>query len=194
MNTSQVLKLIEQDSWMMGILRTAQTLQLPDWWICAGFVRSKLWDTLSKYKDRTALDDIDVVYFDPINQEESIEKYYEQQLTLLLPDIPWSVKNEARMHNVNGSSPYTSKVDAISKFPETATALGVTLTDEGKILLTAPWGLEDVMSFTVRPTPYFKENEHLAFIYEDRMKKKKWEKIWPSVTFEPLRGGKDAEK
>ncbi len=32
----------------MEILETANSLNLPDWWICAGFVRSKIWDTLQR--------------------------------------------------------------------------------------------------------------------------------------------------
>ena len=39
-------------------------------------------------------------------------------------------KNQARMHVVNNMLPYSSSVDAISKFPETATALGVTLDEK----------------------------------------------------------------
>ncbi|WP_430392902.1 nucleotidyltransferase family protein [Bacillus suaedaesalsae] len=183
---SQIIILIEQDEWMMEILKTAQSLQLPDWWICAGFVRTKIWDTLSENSDRTPLDDIDVVYFDPTDLKEETEKEFEKVLQLLLPHVPWSVKNEARMHTVNGASPYTSTEDAISKFPETATALGVTITDQGKVLLTAPWGVGDVMSFKVKPTPYFRENKKIASIYEERIRKKSWKTNWPKVTFEHI--------
>lgn len=49
----QILALIEDDKWMMDVLRTAQRLELSDWWICAGFVRSKIWDTLHGYDRRT---------------------------------------------------------------------------------------------------------------------------------------------
>ncbi len=37
-----IIKLIQSDTWMMEILQTAKSLQLPDWWVCAGFVRSKI--------------------------------------------------------------------------------------------------------------------------------------------------------
>ena len=57
-----------------------------------------------------------------------------------LPTIPWSVKNQARMHIANNIPPYSSAVDAISKFPETATALGVKLDDENNVEINStPW-------------------------------------------------------
>jgi hypothetical protein len=61
----QITALIEADAWMMNLLRVVKNLKLPDWWICAGFVRSKIWDTLHNYEARTPLADIDVIYFDP---------------------------------------------------------------------------------------------------------------------------------
>src|SRR5699024_8456250 len=130
-----IIDLIRNDSWMMDILKTAQILQLPDWWICAGFVRSKIWDTLHDFSERTPLPDIAVVYFDAVNISVEKEKQYESQLHELMPNIPGSVKNQARMHERNKVEPYSSTVDGIAKFPETATALGVKLTDDQTVLL-----------------------------------------------------------
>ena len=176
-----ILFLISEDKWMMDVLRAAKTLNLPDWWICAGFVRSKVWDALHQFQERTALPDIDVIYFDPTNIDESVEKEYEDRLDQLIPHLPWSVKNEARMHIANQISPYSSSVDAISKFPEIASALGVTIDSEGKLILAAPWGIEDVINFEIRPTPYFMETKERKFIYEERIRKKNWKAIWANV-------------
>lgn len=79
---------------------------------------------LHGFKERTPISDIDVIYYDDGNTDELEEKKLEMRLRNILPDIPWSVKNEARMHVVNGIPPYSSSIDAISKFPETATSLG----------------------------------------------------------------------
>lgn len=135
-NEEDVKALIQADNWMMEILNTAKLLNLPDWWICAGFVRSKIWDILHDFSERTTLSDIDVIYYDPTNINEAEEKELENRLKTLDPDVPWSVKNQARMHIVNNLPPYTSSVDAISKFPETVTALGVKLDERGKVILT----------------------------------------------------------
>lgn len=173
--------LIQEDKWMMEILKTAQQLELPDWWICAGFVRSKIWDTLHEYIERTPLADIDVIYFDPNNKEESEEKKWEDQLLCLLPNIPWSVKNQARMHKLNNLPPYKSSVDGIANFPETVTAIGVQLDEQNKIVLVAPHGIDDILQMSVNPVPRFAKNNDLLKIYEHRVQNKNWLTIWPNV-------------
>lgn len=176
-----VLRLIRSDNRMMEIIRTASTLNLPDWWICAGFIRSKIWDTLHAYSERTEIPDVDVIYFDNTNLDENAEKDLEDKLRSIMPGIPWSVKNEARMHLLNHLPPYTSSEDAMSKFPETATALGVTLDKGRNLILSAPCGIEDVIRLEVRPTPFFKETKKLADIYEKRINQKRWNDVWPKV-------------
>ncbi|MBO1627402.1 nucleotidyltransferase family protein [Bacillus arachidis] len=177
-----IIKLIQNDTWMMEILQTAKTLQLPDWWVCAGFVRSKIWDVLHGYDVRTPTPDIDIIYFDPLHISESTEKKLETMLKNIDSTIPWSVKNQARMHVVNNMPPYLSSVDAISKFSETATALGVTLDEQDNVVLTAPCGIEDVLTLQVKPTPHFLETKELTNMYETRLQKKNWQSKWPNIT------------
>jgi hypothetical protein len=180
-NVDDIIKIINEDEWMMKILRASKSLNLPDWWVCAGFVRSKIWDTLHGFNERTNTPDVDVIYFDATNIDELEEKKMEGKLKKILPDIPWSVKNEARMHVVNNVPPYSSSIDAISKFPETATALGVKLDDEKNIVITAPCGISDVINLELKPTPYFTETKERAVIYEERIIKKNWKSIWNKI-------------
>lgn len=175
-----VIDLIENDHWMMDVLKTAKMLDLPDWWVCAGFVRSKIWDTLHKFEERTPLPDVDVIYFDPSNIDEQIEKIYESKLNEWLPHIGWSVKNQGRMHKINNFPPFTSSIDGISKFPETATALGVKLGEGNKVILTAPYGIADVIALHVKPTPFYETEEWIG-VYQKRIKKKSWQSIWPRL-------------
>lgn len=176
-----IIQLVEADAWMMEILQAVSTLHLPDWWVCAGFVRSKIWDTLHGFAVRTPLPDVDVVYYDPDNPDEQVEKQWERQLRRMNPAIPWSVKNEARMHLVNGLPPYTSTVDAISKFPETATALGLALDERNQVVLAAPHGIADVVNLRLKPTPFFADTEEGAAIFERRMATKNWQSIWGGI-------------
>lgn len=176
-----IIKIIQQDKWMMELLKITSSLNLPDWWICAGFVRSKIWDVLHNFNERTPIPDIDVIYYDPTNIDEKVERELEEKLKKLLPTIPWSVKNQGRMHIANNIPPYDSAVDAIAKFPETATALGVKLDKENNIILTAPHGIEDVVNMKVRPTPFFYESKERMRIYEERLRNKNWKSIWTRV-------------
>jgi hypothetical protein len=185
-NKEDVIKLIRSDEKMMEIIKIASTLNLPDWWICAGFVRSKIWDTLHDFTERTETQDVDVIYFDHKNIDENVEKELEYKLVSMMPSIPWSVKNQARMHIIIYLPPYTSSEDAISRFPETVTALGVKIDKENNLVLTAPWGLDDVINLEVKPTPYFTETKELAAIYVERMIKKNWKSIWHKIKIHQL--------
>ncbi|WP_144511495.1 nucleotidyltransferase family protein [Bacillus thuringiensis] len=173
---------IENDEWMMNVLQMAKSLEQPDWWICAGFVRSKIWDTLHDFEVRTTTPDVDVIYFDSFLKDEAYEQSLEKKLTNLDASIPWSVKNQARMHVVNNMPPYFSSVDAISKFPETATALGVTLDEQNNVILTTPCGIEDVLSLQVKPTAHFLETKERIHMYNKRVMKKNWQSKWPNIT------------
>lgn len=180
-NKEDIIALIKEDKWMMEILKTAKSLNLPDWWVCAGFVRSKIWDILHGFSERTTLPDVDVVYYAPSNINEAEEKELEKCLKALYPNAPWSVKNQARMHMINNLPPYTSSTDAISKFPETVTALGVKIDERDKVVLTAPCGIHDVIKMEVHPTPFFSETKERLQVYEERVRKKSWQSIWNKV-------------
>ncbi|OIK14945.1 nucleotidyltransferase family protein [Bacillus sp. MUM 13] len=176
-----IVTLVERDSWMLSVLQAAGQLNLPDWWICAGFVRSKVWDVLHGYTIKTKLPDIDVIYFDKTNIQEDYEKKLELRLGEILPDLPWSVKNQARMHKVNHMEPYSSSYEAMSNFPETATALGVRFNEKGKVDLAAPWGVNDLLALEVRPTPFFSKSGPYHQVYKDRRAKKGWDHTWPEI-------------
>ncbi|NMO78332.1 nucleotidyltransferase family protein [Niallia alba] len=182
-----ILHIIKKDKIMMEIIKATSTLNLPDWWICAGFVRSKIWDFLHGFNERTSIPDVDVIYFDPTRIDEKYEKELEKKLFYLMPAIPWSVKNQARMHIVNNLPPYRSSEDAISKFPETATALGVMLDNDNNLVLTAPCGIDDVINLVLKPTPYFTETNERVAIYEARIGNKNWQSIWNKLKVHPIK-------
>ena len=86
------------------------------------------------------------------------------------------------MHLVNNLSPYSSSIDAISKFPETATALGLKLNENNQIILAAPCGIHDLIHLKLKPTVYFLESKERVAIYEARLVKKNWQALWPKIT------------
>lgn len=179
-NEADLISAIKEDEWMMNILRVASTLKLPDWWICAGFIRSKVWDNLHHFNDRTPIQDIDVIYFDSKNNQEDVEKEYEKRLLTVLPSVPWSVKNQARMHELNKFNPFSSSTDGISHFPETATAIGIKL-EKGKLKLTTPVGIQDLVNLEVKPTVHYIKDEKLRAVYQNRIAKKDWKSNWTKL-------------
>src|SRR3989304_8473907 len=173
-----IAAIIKQDEWMMNILRLVRELHLPDWWIGAGFVRSKVWDYLHEYKKRTPLPDIDVIYFDKADLSEEIEEKYQEQLRNMMLEETWSVTNQARMHTFKGDDPYTSAEEGLSRWVEIPTCVGARLTDNDQIEIWAPWGVEDLVNLIVRPNPHCRDNPDS---FHQRMQQKNCQKIWPRL-------------
>ena len=154
-------------------------LGLPDCWIGAGFVRGPVWDRLHGYDRPTPLDDIDVVYFDPEAHDPSAEQAQEARLRTALPGLPWSVRNQARMHRRNGDPPYRSTKDALRHWLETPTAVALRLTADGRPELLAPFGLDDLLELVIRAAPHARAHRMAAF--RDRLAAKDWLETWPKV-------------
>lgn len=178
---SDIPSVIEGDDFMMDALRAVRSLSISDWWIGAGFVRNKIWDILSG-DTKTPPGDIDVVYFDPSDLSEETENRYQLHLENIFPTGKWSVTNQARMHKENGDNPYTSSLDAIAHWPETATAIAVTLNDADRVIFQAPCGSKDLLAMIIRPTPCFTKKEET---FLKRVEKKAWNKKWPKVQIFP---------
>ena len=172
---NKLTRIVENDVYMMSILKAVEKLNLEDAWVCAGVIRNKVWDIL--HNITTPLNDIDVIYFDTTNTSLEKEKQLEKELEFLLPDQPWSVKNQARMHLISGFKPFTSSYDGVAQFPETPTAIAVRICNQD-IEIMAPYGLQDLFEMRVKPTPFFQENNELHSVFVEGIKRKKWNKIW----------------
>jgi len=173
----ELIDLLLTHPFLMRDLKLVQSLGLPDVCIAAGYVRNFVWDHFHGRSKLTPLNDIDVLYYDAADLREETEKSYEEQLTKRQPGFNWSVKNQARMHQRNDEQPYRSVDDAMKRWPETATAVGVALDDDDKIRIIAPHGLEDLFSLRIRRSPFFDDADY----YRSRVKSKNWLNLWPRL-------------
>lgn len=174
--------LMRADEERQRILSLVRSLNLPDCWIAAGFVRNAIWDFLHGRLPSLPSSDIDVIWFDPARNEKRIDLKLEDRLKRLDNSIEWSVKNQSRMHTGNGDPPYQSASDAMRFWPETATATAIRYINGGDFEIAAPFGLDDLYSAIVRPTPYFHGEKHAVFV--ERLQRKKWLQQWPSLRVE----------
>jgi len=177
---AQLRDLIAEDLVRMHILRIVRDLNLPDCWVAAGFVRSLVWDHLHQRQPSPLPEDIDVIWFDRTRPGDQMDLAVEVELAALCSDLKWSVKNQARMHQRNADAPYGAAADAMTFWPETATAVGVRLDRHGAIEVSAPLGLEDLFALKVRPTARFESDKYVVFL--ERLQSKRWLEIWPKLT------------
>ena len=172
----------QHDDMILHLSAVAQ-LNLPDCWIGAGFVRDAVWDALhGRTPDCARLNDVDIVFLDTADASAERDRMLEARLADLIPDRPWSVKNQARMHTRNGEPPYRDTADAISRWPETATAIAARWRNS-RVEILAPHGVDDLVSLIVRPTPAF--HSRRAEVLQ-RIGSKNWRTRWPRLRVEGI--------
>ncbi|WP_067732806.1 nucleotidyltransferase family protein [Novosphingobium naphthalenivorans] len=171
--------LLEADALRMEAMTAVHALALPDGWIGAGFVRDAVWDHIHGRAPSPLSGDIDVIWFDPERMDSSFDRTLEARLHAQMPALDWSVKNQARMHLRNGDAPYRDCADAMTHWPETATAIAAHLTAAGRVEINAPLGLEDLYRGRLRPTPHFAGTRRP--IFEQRVCAKRWRERYPGL-------------
>ena len=181
-HASTLRAILSNDPLRWRVLDLVRSLDLPDCWIGAGFVRNAVGGHLHGRPPSAPSGDVDVVWFDPRRAEPSEDRALEAALRGLEPGVDWSVKNQARMHLRNGDTPYASAVDAMRHWPETATAVAVRRTGQGSCEIAAPFGLVDLFRLVLRPTPQFAGERHRAFL--GRVQAKGWLAAWPKLRME----------
>ena len=93
MTVQQLSSIIKNEDWLMSALRAARSLQLPDWYIAAGAIRTTVWNILHGYSGRNSQNAVDVVYFDAKDMEGRREKVSEIALLKQCPSFIWEVVN-----------------------------------------------------------------------------------------------------
>lgn len=167
---------VTNDSVRMEALTIAAAQKLPGWCLAAGFVRNLVWDKLHGFSLSTPLNDIDLIYFDQQDVSESRDWEIEGELRAA-SKLPWSVKNQARMHERNMDCPYTSTEDAMSFWVEVETAAGASLADDGEVIVVAPFGVKPLFDYTITLNP--KRPKRADF--EARLCAKRWLQTWPRL-------------
>ncbi|EGR3203847.1 hypothetical protein DC889_24795 [Vibrio parahaemolyticus] len=176
----RVVELIKQDSVRVKALECVSKLGLSQCYIAAGFVRNLIWDALHGFDVATPLNDVDVIYFAPDENDPKAYLQYEYQLKQLMPEINWQVRNQALMHTRNGDLPYTSSLDAMSYWPEQETAVAIRQIAPGNYECIAAFGYESLFGYCVTHNP-----KRSRETFENRVNSKGWLVRWSSLRTVP---------
>lgn len=180
----RLVELIKSDQRITELLRAVRSLDVDQWCIAAGTIRNKVWDHLHGFTEPTLPSDIDVLVYDPHRAEARYEAALETELQHLVPGVQWEVVNQATVHTYVGDpGPFESTNDAMSRWADLATAVGVHLTVDDQVVVTAPAGLNDLFNLRVRPNLVTPTSRG---VYQDRMDSKGWKEIWPLLTIEDV--------
>lgn len=173
----RIIKLVEQNDLRCEALECVQTLNLPQCYIAAGFVRNLVWDHLHGKTEATPLNDVDVIYFDAAETGSEICSALEAKLTLLMPQLNWQVRNQAIMHLRNGDAPYLSSADAMRYWPEKETAVAIRQSGSDGYECISAFGFECLFALTVTHNP-----KRTREMFEHRVKSKGWLDQWPLLS------------
>lgn len=173
---ADIISILRADRLRWHLLGLVTTLDLPDCWIAAGFVRNAVWDHGHQRPPSPPDSDVDVIWYDADRTDPALDRLHEARLAAIAPSVVWSVKNQARMHIRNGDPPYVSAVDAMRHWPETATAVAARRYDADRCEIAAPLGVDDLFGLILRPTSSFVDLKR--DVYDERLKSKKWLEHW----------------
>ncbi|MBT2332383.1 nucleotidyltransferase family protein [Variovorax paradoxus] len=168
---------------LMAALRAVRSLGLRSWCIGAGVIRSLVWDILHDFDQRSAVEDVDVVYFDADAGPEQ-DADLEHRLHTAMPNLRWEVTNQASVHCWFAATlhqvvaPLESLEEGIATWPEFATCVGVYLNEDGSLGIVAPHGLDDLFELRVRHNPLRAD----VATYRQRVKEKRFADRWPRLS------------
>lgn len=181
--TRELIQIMRAAPWFMQILEAARACDPPDWLIGAGVLRNLVWDHLHSYQTSTSVADIDVIFFDPENLSSQRDQAVQEQLTSLLPHIPWEATNQAAVHlwyeDVFGFAvpPFRSSAEAVATWPETATSVAARLLPNDEIQIIAPCGLADLFAMILRRNPRRVTREIFCRRLEEKQILRKWPRV-----------------
>jgi hypothetical protein len=171
--------LLRSDKAAMTALEAVRTAGPEGAYIAAGFIRNRYWDSLYDPQPQFPEADVDVIYFDATYDLKTRDLAYEASLKLVMPDVDWQVRNQARMHTFGGHDPFQDTETALRHWAETATGIGVRLSPDGAFEWLTAFGFDDLFAHILRITPVMKDNDPEGF--EARLQAKGWLKRWPNL-------------
>ncbi|MCU4415019.1 nucleotidyltransferase family protein [Acinetobacter sp. WU_MDCI_Axc73] len=151
-------------------------------YLSAGVIRQFIWSELHHQKYEIEQVEIDVIFYDPDADAQQVP-HIQQALHSVFPSNEWDVVNQATVHHwyfkENGETikAYTSLFDAVSAWPETATAIAVRLTENDLLEIITPFGLTDLFELKLRWNPRLVSYE----TFVQRVMQKQWLQRWPKL-------------
>ena len=174
-------QILEENEHLNKVMSRAERLDLPDWYIGAGCIRTTVWNKLSGYALDKFIRDIDILYFDPRDISAEAEAKRQKFVCELNPDIPIpiDVKNQARVHLWYEEKfgiplePYRSVESAINTWLSVS-SIGVRIQNDDFIVY-APYGLNDLFAMVVRPNKILITKDYYL------KKVKRLKNHWPGI-------------
>jgi hypothetical protein len=183
------VEVVRRNPTVREVLRRAEALNLPGWYLTAGCLFQTVWNVLDGHDPERGIRDYDLFYFEDGDRSWNAEDEVIRSCAEAFAECGGvvEVRNEARVHLWYEEKfgvpcrPFRDAEAAISSFAATACCVGLR-TAGSEVTVYAPYGLEDLFAFVLRPNPVLAPR----VIYEQ--KASRWSALWPRLTVLPWPG------
>ena len=178
---------------LMGVLRTARDLELPDWLVFSGAVYQTVLNRLTGRPPDYGIKDYDLAYFDGSDPSYEAEDGVIRRARAAFAEPLKSrveVRNQARVHLWfeakfgEAYPPLSCTAEALQRFTSATFAVGVRLESDERLHIEAPFGLADLFALRLRPNP-LRKSRHFARTCANVLRR------WPELVVENLPAGRD---
>jgi uncharacterized protein len=147
---------------LMRVLETARELALPDWLIVSGAVYQRVFNHLTGRDPDYGIKDYDLAYFDASDiSYEAEDAVIRRAAAAFEPPLRElvEVRNQARVHVwFEGKfgepyAPLSCSAEALERFVSPIFAVAARLDQDDRMVIVAPFGLEDLFAMRLRPNP-----------------------------------------
>ncbi|MFD1793703.1 nucleotidyltransferase family protein [Ochrobactrum teleogrylli] len=157
-----------------------------EFWIVSGALYNSVWNHLTERPLLHGIKDVDLFYFDARDLSWEAEGRLIELGKAVFSDfpLPVEIRNQARVHlwfEQRFGQPYEplrSATESIGRFSTIAHCVGARSESDGTLTLHAPFGLDDIFSFRLRP------NRAIDNAATHRAKARRALSYWPELTFQ----------
>jgi uncharacterized protein len=177
--------IVQNSTSLMTTLRTARSIDLPDWWLVSGAIYNQVWNALTGRPELYGVKDIDLFYFDADTTYEAEDIIVKRVKAAFVGPTPVDVRNQARVHlwfqeRFGHPCPaYANAREPIANFACTTHAVALRLRADDSFDLCAPFGLNDIFGFRLTP------NTALPNRATHEAKAARQVTLWPELTVIP---------
>lgn len=174
--------MLQKQPFLMDVLKQLQHIA-PLAYLSAGVIRNWIWSEIHTQDYVFEHTEIDVIFYDLDDKNDQKSKLIKKQLEALYPLNDWDVTNQAWVHRwyrtCSGQriSPIQSIAQAMSFWPETATAIAVRLDEYNQLEIIAPFGLSDLFELKLRWNSTLVSRE----VFFKRVRSKLFLQRWPKL-------------
>src|SRR3954454_5031748 len=155
---AKLVELVERNSIVREVLRRAEALELPGWYLTAGCLFQTVWNVLDGHDPERGIKDYDLFYFDPSDLSWGAENEVIRRCSHAFGGCGGEVegRNEARVHLWYEDkfgvqcAPFRSAEHAIDCFAASTCCVGLR-TSGSVVTVYAPYGFDDLFDLVLRP-------------------------------------------